>query len=363
MENAGAMRMNILIIGLGYAGKRFQRAFELLSQTYDLNLSYCSRHPKNSPLPYYADLKDALRELQPEVVVVSANDVNHAEVLSDLAGYSGFVICEKPMLTSGDDLIAISKGLRHVSGFALDLVERYSEATARLKHLVEVNDWQLLRSSFHWGKDRLNDYRPTCGVVSEVIHALDLVSWICPSPSPLKLQHAIGVRSDFSISGNDVLDTVMFTADLGGAAVAGYASFVNIHRQRTVDFTFADPTGRIIHSRLEFDEPSWDFDHLRIWSRDGRGAIVEIEQRSYYGATDPATSTILKLNRLCLDVLRFVVDGSQPLQPFAGLGTTIELQTLLNEIDTRSLTALPVQYVQAGPRTLIPEDADLESLG
>ncbi|MFW9079929.1 Gfo/Idh/MocA family oxidoreductase [Pseudomonas sp. P2757] len=355
--------MNILIIGLGYAGKRFQRAFELLSQTYEIKLSYCSRRAKNSLLPYYANLKDALHELQPEIVVVSANDVNHADVLIDLAGYTGFVICEKPMLTSSDDLLAVSKGLRHVSGFALDLVERYSQATARLKHLADENDWQLLRSSFHWGKDRLNDYRPTCGVVSEVIHALDLVSWICPSPAPLQLQHAIGVRSDFSISGSEVLDTVMFTADLGGAAVAGYASFVNIHRQRTVDFTFADPAGRIIHARLEFDEPDWDSDHLRIWTRDERGAIVEMEQRSYQSATDPAASTILKLSRLCLDVLRVVVDGKQPLQPFAGLGTTIELQTLLNQIDTQALTGTAVQYVQSGVRTLIPEDADLESLG
>ena len=105
--------MNILIIGLGYAGTRFQRAFELLSQDFEITLSYCSRREKNSCLPYYADLKDALRELQPEIVVVSANDINHAQVLGDLAGYSGFVICEKPMLTAADDLMAISQGLRH----------------------------------------------------------------------------------------------------------------------------------------------------------------------------------------------------------------------------------------------------------
>jgi predicted dehydrogenase len=363
LAGAGAKRMNILIVGLGYAGKRFQRAFEQLGQDYNIQLSYCSRRSKKSPLPYYANLKNALSELQPAIVVVSANDINHAEVLIDLAGYPGFVICEKPMLTSSDDLLIISEGLRDVSGFALDLVERYSDATARLKLLVEANDWQLLRSSFHWGKDRLNDYRPTCGVVSEVIHALDLVSWICPSPAPLKLQHAIGVKSDFSISGTEVLDTVMFTADLGGAAVAGYASFVNIHRQRTVDFTFADPTGRIIHSRLEFDEPNWDSDHLRIWTRNERGTIVDLEYHRYQGASSSSTSTILKLSRLCLDVLRFVVEGDEPLQTFAGLETAIQLQMLLNEIDTESLTGTSVQYVQSGMRTLIPEDADLESLG
>jgi predicted dehydrogenase len=355
--------MNILIVGLGYAGRRFQRAFELLGREHPVQLAYCSRRPKKTELPYYPILKDALRELQPEIVVVSANDINHVDVLQDLAGYSGFVICEKPMLTSNDDLAAISSGLQNLSGFALDLVERYSDATVHLKALVDANGWRLLRSSFHWGKDRLNDYRPTCGVVSEVIHALDLVSWICPSPAAMKLEHAIGVRSDFSISGSDVLDTVMFTANLSGAAVAGYASFVNIHRQRTVDFTFADPEGQIIHSRLEFDEPSWDSDHLRIWTRNERGAIVELERKSYESGSDPSTATILKLTRLCDDVLRFVAHGASPRQPFADLDTTLELQTLLNEIDTQSLTGVAVGYVQGRERTLIPEDADLESLG
>jgi hypothetical protein len=114
---------------------------------------------------------------------------------------------------------------------------------------------------------------------------------------------------------------------------------------------------------LEFDEPNWDSDHLRIWTRNERGTIVDLEYHRYQGASSSSTSTILKLSRLCLDVLRFVVEGDEPLQTFAGLETAIQLQMLLNEIDTESLTGTSVQYVQSGMRTLIPEDADLESLG
>ncbi len=355
--------MNVLIIGLGYAGLRFQRAFEHLASRYPLQLAYCSRRRKHSSLPYYSNLKEALQELQPEIVVVSANDIQHANVLADLNGYRGFILCEKPMLVPGDDLPGLAAGLRAASGFALDLVERYSEATALLKAMVQREQWRLLRASFHWGKDRLNDYRPTCGVISEVIHALDLVSWICPTHEPMRLHHAIGIDSDFSISGDRVQDTVMFSAGLGAATVAGYASFVNIHRQRTLDFSFADPAGAIIHARLEFDEPNWDVDHLRVWTRNAKGALVELEQRHYSGSTDPALATIVKLTRLCEDVLGQVAAGKPPRQPFAGLDTTIGLQTLLNDIHARSLSAAPVRYIVNGQRTLIPENADLESLG
>ena len=355
--------MNILIIGLGYAGLRFQRAFEHLASRYPLKLAYCSRRQKNSSLPYYPHLKEALRELKPEIVVVCANDIQHANVLAELADYNGFILCEKPLLVPGDNLPGLAAGLKAANGFALDLVERYSEATALLKAMVQQHHWRLLRASFHWGKDRLNDYRPTCGVVSEVIHALDLVSWISPQAQPMQLHHAIGIDSDFSISGDRVQDTVMFSASLGDAAVAGYASFVNIHRQRTLDFSFAAPNGAIIHARLEFDEPQWDVDRLRVWTRDASGALIELQQRLYTGSDDPTLATITKLSRLCEDVMGHVAENRPPRQPFAGLETSVQLQTLLNDIHARSLSTAPVRYIVNGERTLIPENADLESLG
>ena len=42
-------------------------------------------------------------------------------------------------------------------------------------------------------------HEPTCGVTSEVIHALDLVGWICPRLGPLQLHGVLGVRSDFDL--------------------------------------------------------------------------------------------------------------------------------------------------------------------
>ena len=211
--------MKILIIGLGYAGNRYRRAFEHIAAStgMQLSLAYVGRNQKPTELPYFNNIGVALTAFAPDIVVVSVNDHNHAPVLQQLSGFRGFVICEKPLVTPRDDLRTLFEALKNVSGFALDLVERYSDASRQLREWVDRHDWQLVRASFHWGKDRINDYRPTCGVTSEVIHALDLLSWVCPRAGQLRLYGALGVRSDFSISGDEVLDTVQLTASLGEA--------------------------------------------------------------------------------------------------------------------------------------------------
>jgi hypothetical protein len=231
-----------------------------------------------------------------------------------------------------------------------------------LREWVERHDWQLVRANFHWGKDRINDYRPTCGVTSEVIHALDLVGWICPRAGQLRLDGVLGVRSDFSISGAEVLDTVQLTASLGEARVTGYSSFVNIVRQRTVDFSFVDRGARLIHARMAFDTPRWDHDQLRIWTRGANGA-EELLHEFATAPDEPGLDTLHKLSRLCRQVVRAVALKEPPRQPFAGLDTAVALQRLLNDLETHAQTPAPVRYVHGETRVLLAEDSDLESLG
>lgn len=357
--------MKVLIVGLGYAGQRYRRAFCHLAGKLSLTLdmAYVGRHERSGEtLPYYPDVPQALDDFHPDVVVVSVNDHGHVGILRDLAGFKGFVLCEKPLAAPGDDWPSACAGLAQARGFALNLVERYSGATQRLKDRVAQQEWSLIRASFHWGKDRLNDYRPTSGVSSEVIHALDLVRWIGAPDEVLCLCQAIGINSDFSLSGPDVPDTVMLTATLGEAVVAGYSSFVNIQRQRTLDSSFADPTGRIFHARLIYDTPVWDHDELRIWTRDGDGREVLVDE--YHASPGEAgLETLLKLSQLCEDVLHVAALDAAPRQPFAGLDDAVGLQHLLDDIG-QQLGSPPLgRYVRGGTRLLIPASADLESLG
>jgi hypothetical protein len=43
---------------------------------------------------------------------------------------------------------------------------------------VKLQQLQLLRAHFYWGKNRINDHRPTIGVSSEAIHSLDLIQHV-----------------------------------------------------------------------------------------------------------------------------------------------------------------------------------------
>lgn len=356
--------MRILIIGLGYAGERFRRAFEHVSNRAGVSISmaYVGRRQKATSLRYFICIEGALQDFGPDIVVVSVNDVNHADVLRQLVGYQGFVICEKPLVTPADGLDSVHEALSSVSGFALNLIERYSQAAQTLRGWVIRNAWKLVRANFIWGKDRINDYRPTCGVTSEAIHALDLLSWICPAEGPINLTGVLGVRSDFSISGRTVLDSVQLNAVLDDAPITGYSSFVNIVRQRTLDFTFVDQEDQLIHARLTFDTPRWDRDHLRIWMRDIDGTELVLHELRV-SPNQPGLETLHKLTELCEQVLEWVTQQKPPEQPFASLDEAIALQGLLNQLEQRALTPAPARYNHGVKRALLVESAVLESLG
>ncbi|EHQ4618956.1 Gfo/Idh/MocA family oxidoreductase [Salmonella enterica] len=355
--------MKILIIGFGYAGHRYMHAFTHLSKkkSISLEIAYVSNQPCKVDIPYFENVPFALNNFKPDIAVVSVNDQNHMSILKELMDFKGFIICEKPLATPEENWFPICDNLRKRSGFALDLVERYSDATRRLKKTVSSNHWSLIRSSFHWGKDRLNDYRPTCGATSEIIHALDLISWICPCNQKIELKEAIGICSDFSISGEKVLDTILLTASLGKATIAAYSSFVNIKRQRTVDFSFLDLKGQIIHSQIIYDTPNWDNDYLCIWKRDNTGNVVIIDEFNAIHQ-EPGLETVYKLSQLCEDVVRYV-SGEPPHQDFATLEDSINLQKLLDSINDKISSPLITQYIIGSERTLIPKTANLESLG
>ncbi|MDA7028183.1 Gfo/Idh/MocA family oxidoreductase [Bacillus sp. CLL-7-23] len=357
--------MNVLIIGLGYAGTRFLQAFTQISTTLDqtINIAYVNRTKKRSDIPYFKDVKSAIHQFKPEVVVISVNDENHAEIIKELNDYTGFIICEKPLTQPHDDLVALESHLKNISGFCLDVVERYSDATIALKKYVEQHHLRLVRANFCWGKDRINDHRPTAGVISEVIHPLDLVQWICAPYTELKLMGIQGVRSDFSISGSEILDSVTVNGYLEEAVVTGYSSFVNIVRKREVDMVFASPQNKLVYVTMVFDTPMWDIDHLRIWEKTPTGEHTLLEMKTTDQDNDPELHTIRKLMKLVKDVVEYVLNRTKPSQQFPGIQTALQLQRLLNTIEYEAKTIGPVKYVIGNKREIYQDEKDYERLG
>jgi len=123
--------MNILIVGYGFAGNQYFRALDVLKQTSerlnDVAVAYYDKKDKNSFVPYFADLNQALSQFRPDLIIVTVNDAFHADILNELSSFKGFVICEKPLANSSDNLEAIKENLKNIfQGFyGMDLLGRF----------------------------------------------------------------------------------------------------------------------------------------------------------------------------------------------------------------------------------------------
>lgn len=359
--------MNILIVGLGYAGHRFFSALRYVEQFLEFNISlnvaYVGREKQDIELTYFSSVSLALGQFRPDLVIVTVNDQFHANILNQLKNFNGFVICEKPLANSTDDLLKIENNLRKISGFCFDLIERYSEAAIKLKEYVRNKKLNLIRAHFHWGKNRINDYRPTCGVTSEVIHPLDNIRYIKGSNEPFKFDTVSGTRSDFSISGDNVLDSVMLSGHLGNTIFTGYSSFVNPARKREIDLTFLNSDNKLIYAKMVFDTPEWDMDTLKIWENTKTVEKIHCDLETGKQDRNPQLKTIEKLTKLVSDVLYFIIENKKPSQTFPCLLTAIQLQKMLNKIESMVRTQGKVNYVTGPEREFLVVKGDLERLG
>ncbi|WP_277811398.1 Gfo/Idh/MocA family oxidoreductase [Chromohalobacter canadensis] len=357
--------MRILIVGLGYAGKRFLSAFYEINRERArnsqsmINLAYINRSPIEVGIPSYTDIASALSQFMPDIVVVAVTDGEHFNILQKLNGYRGFIICEKPLVNRCDNLPLVESCMQNTAGFAMDMVERYSAVTSTLKDYVRQHGLMLSRAHFIWGKDRINDHRRTSGAVSEIVHPLDLIEHVIGDTAPLEYHSAIGTYSDFSVSGSSILDSLYVGARLNKAIVTGYSSFVNIERQRTVDFIFTKPDGFSVYAHAVYDTPTWDSDLLTIWDPDRPDKTPLRELVTDNGTAGMGALTIAKLTQLSRAAVDYTEGRIQPDTPFCDLDNSLRLQKLLNLVELNAKAVGPYRIRgsrrPADPATLTDE--------
>lgn len=355
--------MKVLIIGMGFSGKMFLEAFHKISHLYnlDINIAYTSRTKKNIDLIYYPSVNSSLRLFNPDILVISVNDENHGEILSSIKNYRGFIICEKPFVDPNFELSKARDLLGAASGFCLNMVARYSQAARLLKTYVNENNLKLIRANFLWGKNRINDYRPTTGIISEIIHPLDLIQWINLDYS-LNLNYIQGIKSDYSISGDEIPDSTFIIGEINGAVVTGYSSFVNLFRRRELDFVFQDIHNKLIFSQLAFDTPNWYEDSVRIWTE----TSIKTEEILYFNSLAHEYNGDRKIERVVnvvKDITDFIMMGKEPIFNFPTLEDAIRLQKLLNEIDSKKPKFYKVKYNFSKERILLSEKSGFGRLG
>ncbi|QHS25155.1 MFS transporter [Piscirickettsia salmonis] len=193
----------------------------------------------------------------------------------------------------------------------------------------------------------------------------DLVQWISTdgkgedSRDNMVLKSAIGTSSDFSISGPMIIDSVAITSQLKQSIITGYSSFVNIVRQRTIDFIFESPDKKLIYAHMVFDTPTWDVDSLKIWERTSQNDDVIANFTTEFPNAPKELHTIQKLKRLVSDVVEFVARNKSPQWSFADLSESLYVAGILSNISHsfgatfaatgQSITAFTLCYAVAAP--------------
>lgn len=290
----------ILIVGHGYAGARFLRAFRhLAGEGYPVEVTgLCDTDAARwiEGVAGFESLEEALHVGSPTVVCVATNEENHSEVYQTLQRAPRLlVLSEKPLVTTHSE---VSMAVAHIGhhAFSMNMVERFSPAVDSAKRwLATVGPFRLLRAESFWGKHRIHDSRPTMGVLSEAIHPLDLIRHVF-GIDDLRIIRAAGTSSDFSPHGDATLDSVDVHALSDGAPILLHSSYVWPQRQRTLAaLVKSQSTGQLFRMHFVFDTPHWDNDSFEVQVIDDAGRYQVSLREEWNGETEDSLLGIGKV--------------------------------------------------------------------
>lgn len=349
------MTLRIDLIGAGYAGTRLVRAFEHVAagRGEDIDARTYSR-ADTAALPDDPARIHLMYE-GADVVINAANDDQHLSILNILQHVNGFVLSEKPLVAPQDSVPDRWAGVWESGDrFAMNCIERYSPAVDHVLAQTRQRDLRIARIDFTWAKNRFDDPRPTVGVVSEVVHPLDLCCYLTgASAEDVHLHNAAVINSDYTSLTDDTPESVQIMASMNDVAVTGYSSFAHPDRRRAFDIILVGDDGAREYVELIFDDPGWDHDRLRHWSADGAQPCQDTAFIT--GGTAPETC-----GKLCL-FAEDVLWGDHG-RRYTTFVEAAGLQRLLADIHRFSQDALSLRYGR-GPRRTTLDRNNLERLG
>lgn len=334
--------LRTLVVGRGYAGRRFLRALEYgqCAERYQV-VALVDHDPGKlatgaGRAATYRDLDLALRREAPEVGVVCVNEESHFAVLDSVldAPSVRHVVCEKPLTRTMEEFRLLAPH-RRGAAVSVNFCERYSPIIDECTNWLAERDTSIARVEFYWGKYRVRDPRPTMGVLSELSHPLDLARYLLgrPQEAPLRLASATATHSDFAFA-DRVADGVNLLGEIGGALVVGSSSFVWEERRRRLILFAREAVGeRTWQVVLDFDNPVWDNDTFTAWKLDPvTGQRVEVERIVHRASDIPeAIRHVWKIHRYLVDVADSLA-GHHTRARYADVDDALWVQTALDDI-------------------------------
>jgi len=150
---------------------------------------------ERTDLRQYNGVEGLLRDPEVEAVVITTPDSTHREVLEKVLKAGKHAICEKPMATSIDDAVAMTRmAMRTDKIVQIGFMLRYAPFFVKLKELIaagvigellQVNATEIVEyrhgASYFRRWHRFKSYSGGL-LVHKACHTLDVINWIVDSP-------------------------------------------------------------------------------------------------------------------------------------------------------------------------------------
>lgn len=173
--------MKTLIVGYGSIGRLHARLLRPLSDTLGIVTAQ-----EASEYPLYRSLEEALRDMQPDYVVISTVTARHAENLAQLKsfGFKGKVLVEKPVFNHADEnaapypfsvFVGYQLRFHKVIGELKEILDRRKVVSATAYTGQHLSQWRP-------GRDPKETYSAHSaqggGVMRDLSHELDLAQFL-----------------------------------------------------------------------------------------------------------------------------------------------------------------------------------------
>lgn len=334
--------MNVLIVGMGFAGQLYYDALSYFQKSgTQISLAYCSNNNKDMDIPFYDDLQDGIIKHKPNLIIICTNDIYHIDILKELSNYKGIILCEKPFVSNENELKLAQRFInKNHQTLILSTVIRFSLASQTLKSFIDRNSLNIKRVNFVWKKNRLNDFRPTVGVISEIIHPLDTIQWLFNKH--VNINSTIRTESNFALDKNEYLpDSLFVSGKIGEGVITGYSSFVSLKVERFIDITLKDiNSGEHYYVKLCYDTPDWFEDRLSIY-KESNGKAKEVVS---FNSLDIDTDYDKKLERVIYMMEPIIKKSKRYWKDYAQGSRVFELQELLNSLCNKRYLVNKVDY-------------------
>jgi predicted dehydrogenase len=203
--------VKVLVIGFGSIGQRHTRILKEIG----CQVGVLSRSNIDF-IPNFQDIKVALRDFQPEYVVIANQTNEHLRSIEDLIanGFSGHLMIEKPLF---HELSKVPSNSFNKTAVAYNL--RSHILLKKLKEFLK-NAGQLITANIYVGsylpnwrvnKDYTQSYsaKKSGGVLRDLSHELDYVFWLFGTWR--RLTASGGTLSDLEIDSGDAYTVLMET--------------------------------------------------------------------------------------------------------------------------------------------------------